>query len=206
MSELIITEELVDFWIWIDPNHWLTKHNISQTGRIFSGGLADQGKSNLMFIPNPEFGGDISLFNVGITNKYNVEYALEKFRIENCPAHPSRLIALFLLPSEVEAKVYEETHRDHVKNRILKKCHAWGKVTYSIHDSSWIDFLRMSVMIDDESLNKILDSYWRGKKVQDCGLLHHGEKWTQKPAPEVLLIGQVEFYDRNLDWTEADKT
>ena len=205
MSELIITEEVVDFWVWIDPKNWLTKHNISQTGRIFSGGLVGQGKSNLMFISNPDFGGDISTYNLGITNFYNVEYDLEIFRVKNCPDHPSRLTALFLLPSEEEAKIYEETHREHVKNRTLKKCHSWGKVTYSIHDSSWIDFLRMSVMIDDESLSNILDSYWRGKKVQNCELLHFGEKWTQKPAPEALLIGQIEFYDRNLECSDTDK-
>lgn len=205
MSELIITEELVDFWVWIDPKNWLTKHNISQTGRIFSGGLVGQGKSNLMFIPNPGFEGDISTYNLGITNYYNVEYALENFRNEYCPAHPSRLTALFLLPSEEEAKVYEETHREHVKNRILKKCHSWGKVTFSIHDSSWIDFLRLDGMVDDESYNNILGLYWRGKKVQDCGLLHFGERWTQKPAPEVLLMGQVEFYNRNLDYSDIDK-
>jgi len=203
MSDLIITNESIDFWVWINPEHLLTKLNVENTGRIFSGGLVAKGKSNLMFIPNPEFGGDISLFNMGINNNYNVEYILETFRLRSCPDHPSRLMALFLFFSKEEAEIYQQTHEDHVKNRNLKKCHSCGKVTYSIHDSAWIDFMRGWGMKDDFTINNCCNSYWRGINVKDCKLSQFGEPWSQEPAREVLLLGQVEFYNRNLDSSDS---
>ena len=126
-------------------------------------------KSNLMFIPNPDFKGDISAFHQGLLWNYLPEYDLELAREQNYYEYPSRLNALYLFDSESQAISYSKIHPKHVCNRILKKCKSKGNCIYSIHDLSWIDFLRLTPMIDDISMNNIAKSYWTGIKVKDCG-------------------------------------
>jgi hypothetical protein len=54
-------------------------------------------------------------------------------------------------------------------------------------------------MIEPKSINSISQSYWRGLKVEETQLESLGEPWTKTPIMEVLFIGRLNFYDRQLD-------
>ena len=87
----------------------------------------------------------------------------------------------------------------HVGNRILKKGRSVIPCLYSKHDSSWVDFLRLIHSVDQQSIDNASKAYWSGVKVEDRELESMGEKWTQSPAIEVLFLGRVEFYNKNLN-------
>ena len=198
MENLFLQNNNEDFWVWVNPNNWLVKHYIANTGGFSSGGIVKQKKSNLMFIPNPEFDGDISAFHHGITRDYLAEYNLELGRERYFPQYPSRLNAIYLFKSEEEANKYQERYNWHVGDRILKKCYSKISFGYSVHDLSWVDFLRLSHSVDQESLDDLCRAYWSGKKVEDCQLSSEGKLWIQKPILEVLFLGRIEFYDKNI--------
>ena len=200
MSNIFSTVEPIDFWVWINPDNWLVRHQISVTGGFTSGGLFDTGrKSNLMFIPNPEFRGDVTPFQNEIMWKYLAEYNLELSRERYFNQYPSRLNSVYLFQSKNEARRYSDQHKWHVGDRILKKCHSVGAALYSVHDSSWVDFLRQSHMIDPESIHNVRHGYWSGQRVQDFQLQSMGKPWTEDTIFEALFIGRVEFYDRDLE-------
>lgn len=199
MNNLYRSEKSVDFWVWINPDNWLVNHQITFTGGFTSGGVIGRGESNLMFVPNPEFQGDITPFQFGIMREYMAEYNLEMGRETYACHYPSRLNAIYLLESEEEAMRYRERHLYHVGNRILKKVRSVGPCIYSKHDSSWVDFLRLTHSVDPESISNVSKSYWSGLNVEDCQLSSMGKPWTQSKILEVLFLGRIDFYDRNLD-------
>ncbi|MGK0255976.1 MAG: hypothetical protein ACI81I_000584 [Arcobacteraceae bacterium] len=198
MSNLIEDNKQRDFWVWIDPSNWLVRHSIEVLGKFSSNPQFEENESNLMFIPNPKFKGSISPFQHGMINYYLADYNLEINREYDFKNYPSRLNSIFLLPSEDEAYKYKERHINHVGNRILKKVKTIGSYQYSYHDSSWIDFMRLSHSMDDKSIRKITHSYWKGINVTDCELKSKGSNWNQKPIIEVLYLGQIEFYERKI--------
>ena len=187
-----------DFWVWVDPANWHVRHQITIVGCFVSAGSVERGESNLPFIPNPKFTGDISPFTIGVTHQYRAEYNFEINREHYFPFYPSRLNAIYLLPSEEEAKAYQSRHMDHVGGRVLKKVHTVGTYAYSTHDSSWVDFLRQSHSCDDETIHHVTQAYWRGVNVEDCQLQSMGNPWTQSAIVEVLYLGRIDFYDRTL--------
>jgi hypothetical protein len=198
MSNYFKTNDKVDFWVWINPNNWLVAHQIKVTGGFTSGGLLGNRKSNLMFTPNPDFQGEITPFQLGIMREYMAEYNLELGREVHAKSYPSRLNAIYLLNSEEEANLYKDRHMYHVGDRVLKRVHSVGPCVYSTHDSSWVDFLRLTHSVDSESVEKVSQAYWSGHTVESCSLSSMGRPWTQSPIMETLYIGRVEFYDRNL--------
>ncbi len=105
-SNLHIGNELTDFWVWINPLNWMVKHHIKVVGGFVSAGSVERGKSNLPFLPNPHFFGDISPFTVGVTHEYTAEYNLEVNREHYFPQMPSRLNSIYLLKSEEAANEY----------------------------------------------------------------------------------------------------
>jgi hypothetical protein len=201
MTKFFSSAELVDFWVWVNPENWLVRHQISIVGGFFSGGLMPSDKkSNLMFTPNPDFEGDITPFQHGIMREYMAEYNLEKGReFHNFKSYPSRLNAIYLFDSEEEANKYKVRHTNHVDGRILKKAKSVNPCVYSKHDSSWVDFLRLTHSVDAETVSFVSRAYWTGVNVKDCQLFSMGEPWPQDPIIEVLFIGRIEFYDRRLD-------
>lgn len=199
ISNLYHSDDSVDFWVWINPQNWLVKHQITFTGGFTSGGLLKKGKSNLMFIPNPEFESDITPFQFGIMREYMAEYNLELGRERYFADYPSRLNAIYLFASDAEAHKYKERHMQHVGDRILKKVHSVTPCIYSVHDSSWVDFLRLTHSVDSVTLDNISKAYWGGMRVEDSKLSSMGEPWSKEVIFEVLFLGRLEFYDRNLD-------
>ena len=197
MNNIYISEEIVDFYVWINPKNWLVCHQIEFTGGFTSGGLV-QRKSNLMFVPNHDFQADITPFQLNIMREYISEYNLEISREANFVNYPSRLNAIFLFDCEEEAYKYKDRNMYHVGDRILKKVHSVGRCVFSKHDSSWVDFLRMLHSIDKQSIDNVGKSYWSGKRVEDHQLLSLGEQWSESPIIEILFIGRIEFYDRKI--------
>lgn len=187
-----------DFWVWINPSSWLVKHQISVVGCFISAGNVARGESNLPFIPNPKFTGDVSPFSIGVTHHYTAEYNFEINRKHYFSDYPSRLNAIYLLRSEAEAMEYKQRHMAHVRGRVLKKAHTVGQYAYSTHDSSWVDFLRMNHNCDDQTIHEVTQAYWRGINVADCQLKSMGKPWSQSPIIEVLYLGRIDFYDRTL--------
>lgn len=197
-KNLHFDESIRNFWVWVNPGNWLVRHQISLVGSFFSAGSVDRGESNLPFIPNPEFKGDVSPFSIGVTHYYTAEYNLEINREHYFPDYPSRLNAIYLLRSESEAMEYKDRHMPHVAGRVLKKAYTVGKYAYSMHDSSWVDFLRLNHTCDDQTSYDVAQAYWQGVNVADCQLRSMGEPWTESPIIEVLYLGRIGFYDRAL--------
>lgn len=197
-SNLLVGDVPQDFWVWVNPANCLVCHQISFVGCFTSAGNVGRGKSNLPFLPNPEFSGDVSPFSIGITQHYTAEYNFEVNREYYFPDYPSRLNSIYLLRSEAEADDYGERHKEHVVNRLKKRVCSVGHYAYSSHDSSWVDFLRLNHYCDNETIHKVTQAYWRGANVEDCNLMHLGKPWTQSPIIEVLYLGRIDFYDRAL--------
>lgn len=103
-----------------------------------------------------------------------------------------------IIASEQEARAYAHSHPEHVAQREFRRVRTNGSYRYSAHDSSWVDFLRQSHMIDSESLDAVGRSYWQGVSVRDCQLQSMGQPWTQERVSEVLFEGRIDFYDRSL--------
>jgi hypothetical protein len=132
--------------------------------------------------------------------EYMAEYNLEKGReFYNFKSYPSRLNAIYLFDSEEEANKYKARHMNHVDGRILKKAKSVSPCIFSKHDSSWVDFLRLTHSVDAETISFVSKAYWSGVNVKDCQLISMGEPWSQDSIIEVLFIGRIEFYDRTLD-------
>ncbi len=197
-QNLHLGESPTDFWVWVNPSSWHVRHQIAFTGCFISAGSIDRGESNLPFIPNPKFKGDVSPFSIGVTHHYTAEYNFEINREQYFIEYPSRLNAIYLLRSEAEAMEYKERHMGHVGGRVLKKVHSVGAYAYSEHDSSWVDFLRVNHSCDDQTIHAVTQAYWRGINVSDCSLSSMGKPWTKSPIIEVLYLGCINFYDRTL--------
>lgn len=187
-----------DFWVWVNPENWLVHHQISFVGCFVSAGKIGRGISNLPFLPNPEFTGDVSPFSIGVTHHYTVEYNFEINREFYFPDYPSRLNAIYLFKSEAEAIEYRNRNMGHVGNRLLKRACSVGQYVYSTHDSSWVDFLRLNYGCDDKIIHHVTQAYWCGANVEDCELTSFGKPWTQSSISEVLYLGRIDFYDRSL--------
>jgi len=121
MSNLFYPAKPVDFWVWINPKNILVKHQITFAGGFTSGGLLGERKSNLMFIPNPDFQGDITPFQFGIMREYVAEYNLELCRERSFRNYPSRLNAIYFFISEEDSFKYKDCQPEHVQHRNFKK-------------------------------------------------------------------------------------
>jgi hypothetical protein len=188
----------MDFWVWVDLSNAIVRHQISIRGSFMSAGGTCRGESNLPFLPNPKFAGDISPFTVGVTQQYSVEYNLEICREQSFSSYPSRLNSIYLLRTEMEALEYKQRHPTHVSNRVLRKVRTEGEYVYSTHDSSWVDFMRLKHGLDSQTIDQVAEAYWQGDNVKDHPLRSMGVPWTQSPIVEVLYSGQIVFYNRSL--------
>ncbi len=193
MHNLFHGTESQNFHVWINPDNWLVKHQLQQSGEFFSGKI--NGGSNLLFIPNPDFHGETTPFQMNIMNKYAVEYNFEVFRERHFNRLPSRLSSIFLLPDKEHALRYHDRHLDHVNGRVLRQVFSKGEYTYSVHDSSWVDFMREGNFTDTSLIETINQYYWQGISVDEVNnkQLSALPNWHDNPIPEVLYIGRISF-------------
>ena len=190
-----------EFFIWVDPNDWMVKHNIGLVGGLGHAPPPPEAAApeHLLFVHNPNHKqGMVSRFHVGVIKNYAVEYDLERYRYANFKDYPSRLHSMYLFESREEAQRYRETHMDHVSTRILKRGVTGGPYVYSLHDLCWIDFLRIGHSMDVDTLNYCWRAYWNGERVNDRRLQWMGQRWTAQPIFEALFYGRVNFPNQNL--------
>ncbi len=198
LANLVSGSDERDFWVWVDPADWLVRHNIAFTGAFVSPPV-DPASPTLMFLPDPAFKTFVSPFQNNLLRAYAAEYNLELTRAKSFPHHPCRLHAIFLLESFEQAEAYALSHPEHVARRVRKRVHSVGSYAFSIHDSSWVDFMRLGGSMDQPTVRAVTEAYWRGEAAADCQLQSMGKPWTHDRIPEVLYIGRVDFYDRGLD-------
>ncbi|MBI3983763.1 hypothetical protein HY346_00500 [Candidatus Microgenomates bacterium] len=145
------------------------------------------------FIPDPNFKGVISLFQIGITKQYQIEYNLEVARRTLYPQFPSRFSAIFVFDDIEQARKADERHHwsrysDLVK---VKPIHPEILCTYSRHDMEMVSMARGEWSIVGEDLDRMVRGYWEGlecKGVEYRGVLH-----TSDPIWEVLFDGALAF-------------
>jgi hypothetical protein len=175
------------FYVWLNPE----EHNFKIVGSFCA--MPNYSKESLMFLPNPNFQGFISPFQNNLMRNYIAEYNLELARQHHSPNYPCRLESIFLFDSEQEAIKYQERHFDHVGNRSLESGFTVGPYTYSQHDSSWVNFLRLGHMMDPQDIHNVTSAYWRGESVENCTLSSCGKPWTQTRITETLFVGRIDF-------------
>jgi hypothetical protein len=67
-----------EFFIWVDPQDWMVKHNIGLIGGIGQEPPPDIAPADLAFVYNPNHKlGFVSRFHIGIIHDYSIEYDLE---------------------------------------------------------------------------------------------------------------------------------
>ena len=195
-TNLVVTDEQRDFFVWVDPRTFLVQANVAATGRFSSAELIDP-QETLPFVRNGKFGGFVTPFLQGVTHSYGVEFSLELTRRREFPRYSCRLMAVFLFDGEGDAQKYSDRHPEHVGNRVLQKVKTVGGYTYSLHDSSWIDYLRIPHFWRPERVEAGSRDYWSGRTASTYTLTSFGKPWTAEPLAEVLYLGTVEFYDRS---------
>lgn len=205
-ENLYIGAEERDLYVWVDPLDDLVRHNAGLIGTFVAGpigGLDDERSDNRIFIPNPDFSGHISPFQLGLVRSYIVEFHLELARRARFSDYPSRLDAAFLLPTAEAAVQYARSHCDHVRGRRLKRVRTVGRYKLSVHDPSWIDFARLPHSLDEATWDEIGEAYWTGVSTP-TELQSMGRPWSAESGVEVLYYGRVDFTNRDLASDDVD--
>jgi hypothetical protein len=192
MENLFTGDKEKLFFVWVQPKDIYANFNANMLGSFVS--VANK-EDNLMFLPNKNFSGFISPFQSNLLRSYLAEYNLEVTRKKKFQEYPSRLVSTFLFENEEEAMKYKETHAFHVGDRQLKKGKTVGPYNYSLHDLSWIDFLRSPIPIDEKTISKITNNYWEGISVENfkLPLSEKSLSATAEPVFEILFIGRIDF-------------
>lgn len=196
---LVLSSDVREFFVWVDPNDWMVKNNIGTVGGLGHTPPEHPDPNDLMFVFNPNHKqGMVSRFHVGVIGSYAAEYDLERFRFQFHPGLPSRLHAMYLFENRRDANLYRKSHKNHVQGRILKRCVTAGPYVYSHHDLAWIDFLRAGHSMDAETLNFCWRNYWAGHRSEEFKMTSMGKPWIAKSITEILFYGRVNFPNKGL--------
>ena len=198
-SNLVRGSDPRDFCLWVDPRAFLVQANVTATGQFSSAELIDE-QETLPFVRNPKYGGLVTPFVQSVTQPYGAEYNLEIIRRQEYQDYPSRLCAVFLFADEPTANRYATRHSQHVGGRVLQSVKTVGPYSYSVHDSSWVDYMRIPHFWRPQRMEQVSRDYWRGRAVDEYTLSSFGELWTRERLDEILYSGTVEFYDQS--WVE----
>ena len=194
IGNLIASPEERDFHVWINPQDFFVQASIKTRGQFSSAELINP-EHTLPFVRDNEHGGLVSPFMKNVTQNYGVEFNLEQRRLAEFIDYPCRMVATFLFLDEETARRYADRNPVHVDNRLLQKVKTVGDYVYSIHDSSWIDYLRIPHFWTTERVEVVTRDYWRGTPAEDYTLTSFGQPWSKDALAEVLYLGTVEFYD-----------
>lgn len=198
------------FYILVDMNNPITKHNIERTGGFSSGAVANwylpsnfrskyfEGTVNyLPFILNMEhdFGG-ISMFCNNITSDYRVEYNCELYRKSKFKFFPSRFSTLYAFDSWNTCL------------EVQKKYKWWGctampfklepgefnrVIRVNMEIISLCRYLNNRMTLDSEIQNTIWNHYWSGKgdikiQVDEGEIVNSGIIWEYLIEGRLTLI------------------
>ena len=175
MSHLLHESTTLELFAWIDPEAELAGWDI--------------------FNDNP-FGTSLPEDQFTTVQNYFAEYHLEYYRQRIFNDFPSRLHALLLFATRVDAENFRAKHPARVFGKTLACARSVGPYVVSFHDSSWLDYLRLPHSLSLSTLDEISNHYWRGALVEEIGLSFMGERWSEPPVIEALFQGKLEAIDR----------
>lgn len=179
MDNLIKATTSLELFCWLEPTAELPGWDILKGGP-FGATLA---------APN---GGETTPGEQMLSvQNYFAEYHLEYFRQRRYNHFPSRLHALLLFATRVDAETFREKHTVRVFGKTLNRARSEGKYICSFHDASWLDYLRLPHNLSLAALDEVADHYWSGKTVEDVGLSFMSEPWHDTPVIEALFQGSL---------------
>jgi hypothetical protein len=123
---------------------------------------------------------------------YFAEYHLEYYRQRLFKEFPSRLHALLLFATRVDAENFRAKHPARVFGKHLVPARSQGAYVVSFHDSSWLDYLRLPHSLNLATLDEVSNHYWRGRLVEEIGLRFMDAAWRETPVIEALFQGTLE--------------
>lgn len=144
-----------------------------------------------ILVGNP-FGGSPPDDRIMTVRNYFAEYHLEYFRQRLYQHFPSRLHAVLLFATRVDAETFRAKHPAQVFGKALTRARSKGTYICSFHDCSWLDYLRLPHSLSLSALDEIANHYWRGALVEEVGLTFMNERWREPPVIEALFQGTLE--------------
>ena len=174
MSHLIRDNTPLELFAWLDPD---ADSPGSPGWDLFNG--------------NP-FGKSLPEDQFTTVQNYFAEYHLEYYRQRLYNDFPSRLHALLLFATRVDAENFRAKHGSRVAGKYLACARSRGPYVVSFHDSSWLDYLRLPHSLNLETLDAISGHYWKGTLVEEVELPFMGQRWREPPVIEALFQGQLE--------------
>lgn len=145
---------------------------------------------------NP-FGVSLPEDSFTTVQNYFAEYHLEYYRQRLFPDFPSRLHALLLFATRIDAENFRVKHPARVFGKHLVAARSKGSYAVSFHDSSWLDYLRLPHSLNLATLDEVSNHYWNGKLVEEAGLTFMEEPWREMPVIEALFQGTLEPVTRH---------
>lgn len=171
MDHLIKDTATLELYAWLDPEAELPGWDVL-TGNPFGTSL-----------PEDQF---------TTVQNYFAEYHLEYYRQRLYNSFPSRLHALLLFATRVDAENFRAKHPGRVFGKYLVCAHSKGPYVVSFHDSSWLDYLRLPHSLGLSTLDEVSNNYWKGTLVEEIGLSFMNERWCEPPVIEALFQGTLE--------------
>jgi len=171
MDHLIKDSATLELYAWLDPEAELPGWDVL-TGNPFGTSL-----------PEDQF---------TTVQNYFAEYHLEYYRQRLFNDFPSRLHALLLFATKVDAENFRVKHPGRVYGKYLVCARSRGPYTVSFHDSSWLDYLRLPHSLGLSTLDEVSNYYWKGALVEEVGLRFMDEPWREAPVIEALFQGKLD--------------
>ena len=171
MDHLIKDTATLELYAWLDPEAELPGWDVL-TGNPFGTSL-----------PEDQF---------TTVQNYFAEYHLEYYRQRIYNGFPSRLHALLLFATKVDAENFRAKHPSRVYGKYLVCARSKGRYTVSFHDSSWLDYLRLPHSLSLSTLDEVSNYYWKGMLVEEIGLKFLDQPWRETPVIEALFQGSLE--------------
>ncbi|SBT06170.1 conserved hypothetical protein [Candidatus Accumulibacter aalborgensis] len=144
-----------------------------------------------ILVGNP-FGSSLPKDQFTTVQNYFAEYHLEYFRQRLYQHFPSRLHALLLFATRIDAETFQARHPARVFGKALVRARSTGAYLCSFHDSSWLDYLRLPHNLSLATLDTVASYYWRGALVEETGLTYMNERWREPAVIEALFQGRLE--------------
>lgn len=144
---------------------------------------------------NP-FGTSLPEDQFTTVQNYFAEYHLEYYRQRLFDNFPSRLHAILLFATRIDAENFRAKHPGRVYGKHLVCVRSTGPYLVSFHDSSWLDYLRLPHSLSLETLDEVSNYYWKGALVEEVGLRFMNEPWWEQPVIEALYQGKLAPIER----------
>ncbi|MDR3298433.1 MAG: hypothetical protein LBU43_00145 [Candidatus Accumulibacter sp.] len=144
-----------------------------------------------IFLDNP-FSLSLPEDSFTTIQNYFAEYHLEYYRQRLFKDLPSRLHALLLFATRIDAENFRAKHPTRVFGKHLVPARSRGAYVVSFHDSSWLDYLRLPHSLNLATLNEVSNHYWGGRLVEEIGLTFMDSAWREPPVIEALFQGTLE--------------